>query len=282
MSYEVERLGFAYPNSTQRSAQRPVLDRISFRLPHAGLVTIVGPNGAGKSTLLGILAGLRPGYQGTCHYVGREISEWPRRALAQRIAFLPQSIGTEFPFTVEEVVLMGRTARSGGWYDSPDDHRAAEHALSITDALAFRRRDFRSLSGGERQRVILASALAQEPECLLLDEPSTHLDLKHQIELYRMLAHLGRRMLVIAVTHDLNLALQFAQLAIVLDEGRLAANGPVEQVLTESLLREVFDVAVRLEPGQNRRPWLHYTGSIGEPPLSRPVAEPATAERSRL
>ena len=115
--------------------------------------------------------------------------------------------------------------------------------MAITDTLAFRARDFRSLSGGERQRVILASALAQKPETLLLDEPTTYLDLKHQISMYRLLAELGRQgMLVISVTHDLNLALQFADHALVLDHGRLAAEGAPEDVFTPRLIHDVFGV----------------------------------------
>ncbi len=280
MSYELNRLSYAYG-----------LNEVSLRTPQTGLVAVVGPNGAGKSTLMGVLAGLRGGYGGTCGYLGREVSEWPRRALAQRVAFLPQSIGTEFPFTAEEVVLMGRTPRTGGWFESPEDRRAAEHALSITDALAFRKRDYRSLSGGERQRVILASALAQEPQTLLLDEPATHLDLKHQIDLYRLLAHLGRRMLVIAVTHDLNLALQFAHHAIVLEKGRMVRDGAPEEVIDEATLQQVFGVRAKLVRSPGTRPWLQYSGleganipepGLGFPPEKQPLRMPSSPDtRSR-
>jgi iron complex transport system ATP-binding protein len=247
MSFELQRLSYAYG-----------IQDITLKLPLTGLVTVLGPNGAGKSTLVSVLAGLRGGYRGACRYTGREVSEWPRRELAKRVAFLPQSIGMEFPFTAEEVVLMGRTPLNGGWFELPEDRQAAERALLITDALAFRKRDYRSLSGGERQRVLLASALAQEPETLLLDEPATHLDLKHQIELYRLLASLGRRMLVIAVTHDLNLALQFAQHAIVLERGGVVRSGEIEQVLDERLLADVFGVRARLIRSGGARPWMHY------------------------
>ena len=115
---------------------------------------------------------------------------------------------------------MGRTPYGGGWFESPADHEFVERAMATTDTLDFRRRDFRSLSGGERQRVILAAALAQQPETLLLDEPTTFLDLKHQISIYRLCAELARAgLLVVSVTHDLNLALQFADRALVLDHG---------------------------------------------------------------
>ena len=231
MSYRVDHAGFAYG-----------LHEATFELAGPGLVAIAGPNGAGKSTLLGIMAGLRHPYSGSCVYGDMEVRRWPRRDFARRIAFLPQMMRFEFPFTAEQVVLMGRTPYGGGWFESPTDFELVEQAMTITDTLPFRARDFRSLSGGERQRVILASALAQKPETLLLDEPTTFLDLKHQISMYRILADLGRQgMLVISVTHDLNLALQFADHALVLDHGRLVSDGaPADVFTTRSLIRDVL------------------------------------------
>jgi iron complex transport system ATP-binding protein len=243
MSYRVDRAGFAYG-----------LHEASFELAGPGLVSIAGPNGAGKSTLVGIMAGLRHPYSGSCMYRDREVHRWPRRDFARRVAFLPQMLRFEFPFTAEQVVLMGRTPYGGGWFESPADFELVEQAMTITDTLAFRARDFRSLSGGERQRVVLASALAQKPETLLLDEPTTFLDLKHQISMYRILTDLARQgMLVIAVTHDLNLALQFADRALVLDHGRLTAEGAPADVFTPRLIREVFEVDATLHSGR-----LHY------------------------
>jgi iron complex transport system ATP-binding protein len=243
MSYRVLRAGFAYG-----------LREASFELTAPGLVAIAGPNGAGKSTLLGIMAGLRHPYSGSCVYRDTEVSRWQRRDFARRVAFLPQMLRFEFPFTAEQVVLMGRTPYGGGWFESPADFEVVEQAMAITDTLPFRARDFRSLSGGERQRVVLASALAQKPQTLLLDEPTTFLDLKHQISMYRILADLAREgMLVIAVTHDLNLALQFADRALVLDHGRLTAEGAPADVFTPRLIREVFEVDATLHSGR-----LHY------------------------
>jgi len=243
MSYRVQGVGFEYG-----------LHEATFDLVEPGLVAIAGPNGAGKSTLLGIMAGLRHPYSGSCMYGEREVREWRRREFARRVAFLPQMFRLGFPFTAEQVVLMGRTPYGGGWFESPDDFQFAEQAMSITDTLAFRDRDFRSLSGGERQRVVLASALAQRPETLLLDEPTTFLDLRHQISMYRLLAELGREgMLVVSVTHDLNLALQFADRAIVLDQGRVAADGAPREVLTPGLVHQVFAVHATIHSGR-----LHY------------------------
>ncbi|MGH9647206.1 MAG: ABC transporter ATP-binding protein [Bryobacteraceae bacterium] len=231
MSFVARQLSFAYG-----------LRDASFEFPRNGLITIAGPNGAGKSTLLGILAGLRSPYKGSCTFAGKEIRQWPKREFARRVAFLPQSVRMQFPFTVEEVVLMGRTPYASGWFQTTEDRSAAEEAMATTDTLAFRARDFRTLSGGEAQRVILASALSQRPEALLLDEPATHLDLRHQLSLCRLLSELSKSMLVVAVTHDLNLALRFSDRVMVLEDGRIAGDGTPAEVLNPALIARVFGV----------------------------------------
>jgi ABC-type cobalamin/Fe3+-siderophores transport system ATPase subunit len=241
--FRAEQLAFAYG----------VRDA-TFELSDSGVVAIAGPNGAGKSTLLGIMAGLRHPYRGSCVYEGVEVSRWHRRDFARRVAFLPQMVRLEFPFTAEQVVLMGRTPYGGGWYESPADFAAVESAMQTADVLPFRMRDFRSLSGGERQRVILASALAQQPRTLLLDEPTTFLDLKHQLAMYRLLTELGRQgMLIITVTHDLNLALQFADRVLVMADGRIAGDGGPAAVLNADLIDRVFGVRVNVSDG-----WIRY------------------------
>jgi len=247
VSFAAKQLGFAYG-----------LHDATFELPKTGLVTIAGPNGAGKSTLLGVMAGLRAPYRGSCTFAGREVRQWAKRDFARRVAFLPQAVRVEFPFTVEEVVLMGRTPYARGWFESPEDRGLAEQAMATTDTLAFRARDFRSLSGGERQRVILASALVQEPEVLLLDEPATFLDLRHQLALYRLLAAIARAKLVVAVTHDLNLALQFSHHVLVMEDGTIRGAGAPSEVLTADLIASVFGVHASVEPGSNGIPWMRY------------------------
>ena len=246
MSFVARQLGFAYG-----------LHDASFELPHSGLITIAGPNGAGKSTLLGILAGLRSPYRGSCLYDGKEVRQWPRRDFARHVAFLPQSVRLEFPFTAEEVVLMGRTPYASGWFQTPEDRAAAEDAMTTTDTLAFRARDFRTLSGGERQRVILASALTQRPRVLLLDEPATHLDLRHQLSLYRLLRELAKTLLVVAVTHDLNIALQFSDRVMLLADGRIVGDGAPGEVLNPELIAHVFGVHATIHAGLNNT-WMTY------------------------
>jgi iron complex transport system ATP-binding protein len=225
-----------------------------------GLLTaVVGPNGAGKSTLLGIMAGLRPGYQGECRFDGVEVTRWNRRSFARRVSFVPQSTRIEFPFTAEEVALMGRAPHAAGLFESGPDRAATYDAMELTSTLHLRRRDFRSLSGGEQQRVILAAALAQSPEALLLDEPTTFLDIHHQVTLYRILRGLCERgVLVIAVTHDLNLAAAYAHRVVVLQSGRIVADGSPAEAFRSDRLRSVFNVPAELLQAPDGRHWIRY------------------------
>lgn len=250
--YRLRGLGMSY-NGT------PVLADAALEFDAPQFVAVVGPNGAGKSTLLGIMAGLRPGYSGHCFYRDREVERWPRRAFAREVSFIPQTVRIEFPFTAEQVVLMGRTPHAGGLFESPEDREAVERAMSLTGTLSFRQRDFRSLSGGERQLVILASALAQQPRVLLLDEPTTFLDLKHQIAIHRLLYELSRRdLLIIAATHDLNLAAGFADRIVALRAGRVRADAAPDEVLAPEVIREVFGVQTSTLLGPRGRPWIFY------------------------
>ena len=214
-AFELRGVGMRY-------GQRTCCADVDLNLAGGVLTAVVGPNGAGKSTLLGILAGLRAGYLGECRFDGVEVSRWKRRSFARRVSFVPQSTRIEFPFTAEEVALMGRAPHAAGLFESAPDRDATYDAMELTDTLHLRLRDFRSLSGGEQQRVILAAALAQSPEVLLLDEPTTFLDIHHQVTLYRILRGLCERgVLVVAVTHDLNLAAAYAHRVVVLQGGRV-------------------------------------------------------------
>jgi iron complex transport system ATP-binding protein len=249
---------FALSGCGFRHGAARVLADVTLELRPAEMTAIVGPNGAGKSTLLSVLAGLRPQYDGSCHFADREVRDWRRREFAQWITFVPQSLRLDFPFRAEEIVLMGRTPHGGGWFETDEDRAAVDAAMRKTDTLEFRTRDFRTLSGGERQRVVLASALAQQPRVLLLDEPTTFLDLKHQIAMYRLLRDLAREgMLVVAVTHDLNLAAAYSDRVIALDRGRVAADGHPRDVVNDDLLRTVFDAPVRMRDLDGSR-WVGY------------------------
>ena len=236
-----------------------VLGPVSLAFSAGEFVSVAGPNGAGKSTLLSVLAGLVAPSSGSCEFLHQQAHQWNRRSFAQRVAVVQQVESPSFPFTAEQVVYMGRMPHRARFTDTAEDDAAVEQALASTGTLPFRHREFRTLSGGEKQRILLAAALAQTPEVLLLDEPSTHLDLHHQVSLHQMLRRLSKSgMLVVAVTHDLNLAAAYSDRMVVLHHGTIQAEGTPTQVLRSSLMEEVFQVHVQVHTAASGHPWLVY------------------------
>lgn len=223
--------------------ERVVLRECSFAIASGEIVAVVGPNGAGKSTLLRVLAGLLRPMAGVVALDGRGLETLSRSEVARRIAVVPQIFDTLFPFMVREVVALGRTARLGSFgRASADDVAAIDRAIDELELgpLASRRID--RLSGGERQRAVLAMALAQETDVLLLDEPTVHLDPGHQIATLGLIRKLAakRGLAVCAVLHDLNLASTFASRIVVIADGRVACEGTPFDVLRADLVRTVF------------------------------------------
>lgn len=241
MTYQIHDLSFAYSKTR-------VIDGVSLDIGEGEFVSLVGPNGAGKSTLLRLLVGLLDGYGGSIRFQGRPLPEYDPRELARKIAFVPQETHVVFPFTAAEMIRMGRhSRRRGGLFDSGEDSRITEEAMARTETSHLASRLFNQLSGGERQRVVLASALVQEPEVLLLDEPTVYLDLKHQLDFYELLGNLNRNGLtVVAITHDLNLAARYAGRMIALRNGRVAEDGTPRQVITPKMLEDVFEIQAEI------------------------------------
>lgn len=232
---------------------------LAFRLGE--FVAVAGPNGAGKSTLLSVLSGLRKHFTGECFFYGRNIRTWSRKDFSKKVAVVHQGRPVSFPFTVDEVVLMGRTPHMHSWFETGEDLELIEKALEQAGASELRGREFRTLSGGEQQRVILASALAQQPKVLLLDEPTSFLDLHHQVHFYKLLAQLrDAGVLVISVTHDLNLAASYADRLLLLHNGRPVAEGTPQQVITAELMSEVFRVAPEFWKDGAGKIWMRYDG----------------------
>ncbi len=237
-----EHVDFAY-------ATRPVLHDVTIRIARGEMLALAGPNGAGKSTLLALFAGIRHPTSGVVRLEGADVRRRPRRALARRVAVVPQDTSVLFPYTVAEMVLMGRAPHLHGiGLESADDLAVAERAMARTGILEFAHRPIGELSGGERQRVILARALAQEPRLLLLDEPTTFLDLRHVIEILELIRELNRceRVTVVAVLHDLTTASMYFDRVAFLRDGRLAIDGPCATAITEETVRAVFDADVRI------------------------------------
>jgi iron complex transport system ATP-binding protein len=245
--------GYALPGG----GRREVLRDVSLELRSGEVVGLLGPNGSGKTTLLRLLTGQLAPDLGSVAFGGGPVGEWRRDALARRVAVLPQQLDLPAGFRVAELVEMGRAPHARSLFGSTaEDERAVRQALVDAEALDLAHRFADELSGGERQRVLVAMALAQEPELLLLDEPTLHLDLAHQVALLRTIRRLGaqRSLTVLAVLHDLNLAAAFAPRVVVLADGSVAADGPAGEVLTPALVGRVFGVSVRaLEVGDGGR-----------------------------
>ena len=232
---------------------RLVLNSLELRLPPGAMIALIGLNGAGKSTLLETIAGVLPGYQGSCRVDSREVHAWKPRELAQRLAFLPQTAGRTSPVSGRQVVFMGRYPHSPGWQESPADAAAVDQALREAACEHLARRSFATLSGGERQRLLLAAVLAQESPVMLLDEPAAHVDLPHQIEMYRLLRSRAEHgALCVAATHDLNLAAAFATRILLLDAGQAAAFGSPAEVFASPAFRRAFgpEVFVQDDSGE--------------------------------
>lgn len=234
----------------------PVLEGIDLQLGRGELVGLIGPNGAGKTTLLKVLSGLLPPRRGSVWLEGKDLRRFSRRQVAQRIAVVPQEMNTPFSFTAWEVVMLGRTPHVRPLLGAGAHDRAVvEEKMALTATLELASRPFNELSGGEQQRVIIAMALAQEAGILLLDEPTVHLDISHQVEVLELIRQLNRRqgITVLAIIHDLNLASLYFDRLLLLNDGRFVANGPPEEVLREERIRQVFRTAVQVQQHPTRR-----------------------------
>lgn len=223
----------------------PVIDDLSLTIKAGLFYGVVGPNGAGKSTLLKLIDSYLTPHKGSIYFDDKPLESFSLRELAREIALIPQS-SHYFPFTVQEMVLLGRTpfyARLGA--PSAEDLQIALESMRTTEIEHLAKRLVSDLSGGERQRVTLARAFAQRTQVLLLDEPTTHLDLEHQINTCRLLKEkTGEGVTAVAVLHDLNLVASFCDYVFVLDAGKLVRAGTPAQVFTPELIEQVFNVCV--------------------------------------
>ncbi len=236
---ELDGIRFGYP------ARPGFLGPISVQIARGECWAIVGPNGAGKSTLLRLMAGLLPPGGGSVRVLGQTLGGLSPRDRARRIAFVPQHPPADLDLTAGETVLLGRFPhRTLGLFESAEDHAATKRAMEMTETISFADRPLSTLSGGEAQRVHVAAALAQEPELLLLDEPTASLDLQHQLAIFGLLRRRtrGADLTVVAVTHDVNLAAMFCTHALLLDDGHVAAVGSPQTVLTPETLSPVYGV----------------------------------------
>jgi iron complex transport system ATP-binding protein len=241
-----------------------ILNDVNIEIAESKFTAVIGPNGAGKSSLLKCLTGSEKPSSGNIQLEGKNVESYTSIQLARKRAVLSQNVDVNFPFTVREIVMMGRSPHIAGC-ESINDHRIVEECLEKVDMLDFEDRQFSTLSGGEKQRVQLARVLTQleggnEKKYLFLDEPTSALDLKHQDEMMRLVKELIEKLdlTVFAIMHDINLAAKFADNVILLKFGRILAGGNTKETLTEQNLKSIYDIDISIL--KNNAHQLFYVG----------------------
>jgi ABC-type cobalamin/Fe3+-siderophores transport system ATPase subunit len=251
---------------------RAVINDLSLALQPGRITTLIGPNGCGKSTLLRGLAGLLKPQRGQALLDGRALAGWPRKRLARRLAFLAQSSLPPEGLTVREMVRHGRFPHLALFQgEGAADRAAVDWALKATDMAGLAGRLLTELSGGERQRAWIAMALAQQADILLLDEPTSYLDLRHQLEVLQLLQELnaGHGLTILMSLHDLNQAMRFSHHTVVLEGGRVAASGAPAEIIDAGLLRRVFQVeATLIARGDHQAPICHPEAAVRAPAVA--------------
>jgi len=264
----VKNLSFSY-NS------KYILDNISFNIRKGSFVSILGPNGAGKSTLINIISKVLKDFKGSVSIEGKDLKLMTSREVAQNMAVVPQYTNPSFGFTVEEMVMMGRhpyISRFGG--EGPEDYRVVREVMKKTSITQFANRRFTQLSGGEKQRVVIAQALAQESPILLLDEPTSHLDINFQIELMNLFSRLNREegKTIVGVSHDINLAIQNSSQIMLLKDGSIFGFDEPEKIINRQNLKSVFHSDIFV--GKNPVTQKIYVSPVFDPgPISSAAAE---------
>ncbi len=240
----MDRVTFSYDNGA-------VLRDVDLSIHRGEMVGLIGPNGAGKTTLIRLASGVLASRNGAVTLQGFDTRKMKRSLMAREVAVVPQQVSVPPAYSVEEVVMLGRTPFLTPWRDlSRADREVVRRTMDSVGISHLAHRDFSSLSGGERQKAVLAMALAQETEVLLLDEPTAHLDISHQVEMLELLAGMNaeRHLTIVAAMHDLNLASAYFRRLVLLKAGAVVADGPPEEVLTPATIGAVYSVAVQVQP----------------------------------
>jgi len=243
MLLRAENVSYGY--RTGHGDSRFELRDVSIDIPKGALTALLGPNGGGKTTLVSLLAGVLRPQHGRELLDGVDVGGLTRREIARRVAVVPQETHPAFEYTVMEMVLMGRHPHLGPFaIEGPADIELAARALEATGMAALAERSYMTLSGGEKQRVIIASALAQSPDLLLLDEPTASLDLGYQLEIASLLGRLNHEggVTMVLATHDLNLAAALCTYVVMIRAGSVVGQGPIADVLTAAGVRELYGV----------------------------------------
>jgi len=244
IAIRMNRVTFSYSNGA-------VLRDVDLCVQKGEMVGLIGPNGAGKTTLIRLISGILDARQGDIQLDGMDTKKLKRSTIAREVAVVPQQFNVPFAYKVEEVVMLGRTPFMKPWHDfSAKDRDVVVRTMDTVGIGRLARRCFSELSGGERQKVVLAMALAQETALLLLDEPTAHLDISHQVEILELLADMNEkgRLTIIAAMHDLNLASAYFRRLVLLKDGAVIADGSPGQVLTSSTIASAYSVPVHIQP----------------------------------
>jgi iron complex transport system ATP-binding protein len=260
---ECRDLRFAYGAFERRRARPFAVAGVSFTIDSDEVVSLIGPNSAGKTTLVRLLTRVLRPISGEIVLGGRPLGDIGPWDLARQVAVVPQDVPAAFPFTVEQLVLMGRFPYGPHrYFESDADREAAREAMAATGILALAASPLDTLSGGERQRAILARALAQRPRLLVLDEPTAHLDLRYQAECAALLSRLNREqgVTILLVSHDLDLAARLSDRLLLLVDGRLVRAGTPAEVLEAEALEAAFGCRVVVEPCRDGAPPLVRVG----------------------
>jgi len=239
---QIRNLSFSY-------GRLPFLEGINLRIREGELHGIIGPNGAGKSTLLKLMGGLYKPVTGEVLVNSDAISETKPLERAQRVAFVFQENYTGFPFTVEQMVLLGRHPHQhSNLFDSKDDKAIAREMLALLNMTDLKDRLFRTLSGGEKQRVAIAAALAQKTPVILFDEPTAFTDIRYQTDIYQLIHRIskGQGLTTVVITHDINLAALYCDTLTVMGRGHVLATGKPGEIITESLLSEAYSTSIKI------------------------------------
>lgn len=252
VAYSLKNVSFSYSRG-KRAESEAVLKELSCLILSGRVLGILGPNGSGKSTLLKLLARVFYPQNGTIDLLGKSLSGLSQVEVAKRVALVPQETLQVFPFTIAEMVLMGRSPHHQGWggwhWEDSQDWAVAQKAMDELDVAHLGDRLVTEVSGGERQRAVIARALVQEPQILLLDEPTAFLDLHHQLDIARIIKRLNRErgLTVVLVSHDLNLASQYCDQVLLLNHGRLAAMGTPQTVIQPKIIEAVYGCSVLVD-----------------------------------
>jgi iron complex transport system ATP-binding protein len=244
--------------------EKTVIKDMNLLFPETGFTALLGPNGAGKSTLLKALTGFLPAREGVVLCAGKDVQTWNKRELAQKLAFIPQELELQFAYQVFEFVLMGRFPYLSLWQNySSRDIIIVEEVLERLNLSAFRAKIVQELSGGEKQRVLIARALVQQTEVMLLDESLSQLDISYQVEIMQVLHDIAHKdgKLVVLVSHNINLAANYCDHIILLQDGRSVAEGNPETVIRTELLQQVYGIQLQVETNPiSGKPNFYYPG----------------------